>query len=1295
MSGFFISVYRFFHHYKWIFFTFLTLFIVLIIFFATKIRLEEDITKTANENLSQNRYEYVVRNFKFADKLIVHFSLADSNKEVDPELLISAAESVRNSLLSRLDSTYIRQVVLQLNVSMLDTVQNVIYKHLPLFLNDADYRSIDSLMDADHLHALLKSNYRLLMTPASMILKQQIVKDPLGMNHMGLEKIRVLQTDDRFILYNGCVFSADKKHLLMFITPANPSTETNKNATLISTLKSIITTVSPDKSKVFIDFYGYAATAVGNAYQIKFDIILTLLIAVILIFLLLGWYFKNLLIPLLGFIPAFFGGGLALVILYLVKGKISFIALGIGSVILALIIDYALYMVNHYRRKKSIEQVLEDMSHTILICSITTIGVFLCLIFLDSEVLHDLGWFAVISVFGASLSALIILPQFFSKHILPVEKSNSTRNFIERIAEIDFGKKIWILTGLAIAGLFSLFVTNKVSFEQDLNSLNYMSEPLKNAERRLEQISKGGFKEIYIVSTGKDLNEALERNEIVQRKLERLKVSDKIYDFSGINAPELSDSAQNNRLYKWIGFWNTNRKELLFTRLDKEFKLLGYNDKAFTGIKLMLNTDYSSIPAKRMKALYSVLFSDWINQTPELTMISSTAKVTEKEKQNVYRAFSGDPHLVIFDRQNLATQFVLTVKHDFELLISLSMLIVTLLLLISLGRIELTIITSLPMFFSWLITLGFMGITAIKFNIFNIIISTFIFGLGVDYSILMMRGLLYQYRTGINDMKTYQTSVLLSSATTLIGVGVLFFAKHPALNSIALISIVGITSVVFISLSYQPLIARWILLNPQKKKSYPITARIIFHSIFIIWIPVFLNKAFLTIYNNLINPVLPFRKRRKLEIFHQVVGFLSRLFIKINFPWHFWIENPDPHNFRKPSIIICNQQSLFDIPALFRLHYKIVLVSNQGDHLTWYSGTFISSSYFVSLNGNVDDSILTLKKLVDEGYSLVFHSERNPSLNKDIQQFSSDVSYFAEKLCLDIIPVLIYGGDDSHSNGNFFGKPGRLFIKTLPAIKLEDKTFGDNLLERATLISRYFNKEYKFFRTTHNTPANNALNLRLNYLFKGPVLEWYLRVKMAMENNFDIYCTYLPRQGEILDLGCGYGYISYMLMLTSDERTITGVDYDKKKITIAENGYLLNNMISFVAADVLNYPITPKNGFLFGDVLHYLSYQQQESLLKDCINNLRPGGVILIREGNSDKKKQHKITKITEFFSTKIIRFNKTQDNTKKLYFTSAQKLIRIAEESGLIFEIIDQKRITSNDFFILRKPLNPDLFDF
>jgi predicted exporter/1-acyl-sn-glycerol-3-phosphate acyltransferase/2-polyprenyl-3-methyl-5-hydroxy-6-metoxy-1,4-benzoquinol methylase len=1289
MSGLFISIYRFFYHHRWFFFLLLVLLVGLILLFASKIRLEEDISKVTSGNNSLSRYGYVIRNFKFADKLIVHFSQKDTSAEADPELLISVAQSLRNSLLSRLDSTIIRNVFLQFDDSVFDVVQNLIDKHLPLFLNDSDYTVIDSLMQKNPLESLLQSNFKILVSPASLALQQRIVKDPLGIFGMAFKKIRSLQSDDHYTLYNGCVFSQDKKHLLMFITPANASSETKKNSILVSQLnKDIESMGSGHATPVNIEYYGYAATGVGNAIQIKKDIILTLCIAIVLIFLLLGWYFRNLLIPLLGFIPAFFGGGLALVIMYLVKGKISFIALGIGSVILGLIIDYALYLVNHYRKKKSVEKVIADMTHTILICSITTIGVFISLTFLESSVLHDLGWFASISVLGASLSSLIILPQFFTKFILPAENEIIRITIIDRIAAIDFGKNIWLLTGLAFAGIFSLFVTNKVMFEKDLNSLNYMPEALKNAERHIEQISDSKLKDVYIVSTGKDINDALRWNEIVQKKLETLKKQGKIHDYSGISTLLLSDSMQSERLHKWNEFWTSKRKALLISQLVNEGKRTGFNEKAFSGIRSMLNITFSPIPSSQSKALRNLLFSDWINETPKMTMISEIAKVTDSEKQFIYKTFPDEPYLVIFDRQNLTTRFVLTVKHDFELLITLSMVFVSLLLLISFGRIELTFITSLPMFFSWLLTLGFMGITGIRFNIFNIIISSFIFGLGVDYSILMMRGLLNQYRTGVNDMKTYQISILLSSATTLIGVGALFFAKHPALNSIALISMFGIISVVIISLSYQSMITRWLLMNPQKRRSFPMTATNILYTLFIIWTPCLLITILLIIYGRLINPILPLQKNRKQETFHRILSFLSRRYVKMNFSLRYVVENKGGETFQKPAIIIANRQSFIEIPALLGLHPKIVVLTGDRLYSHWLFGPVAKLAGFILLAESIEDYLPLIKQRIDDGYSILIFTEAHSSPCDPIQQFHIDVFYIAEKLNLDILPILSFGSDAALTKEVFRGKPTRFFNEILPRITPENLTFGDNYSERAKQVCLYYRKEYLKFKTRHNTPAYNALNLRLNYLFKGPVLEWYLRVKMVLESNFDSYCQLLPARGNILDLGCGYGYISYMLKLTSDERIITGVDYDEKKITIANHGYLKDYRVSFINADITEYNITPMDGFLLGDVLHYLSYDKQESILKNCIRNLNPGGVILIREGNAEKKKRHERTIFTEFFSTRIIRFNKTQDGTGRLYFTSAQKLIRIAEEYGLTFEIIDQKKITSNNFFVMRIPL-------
>src|SRR6187397_642132 len=120
-------------------------------------------------------------------------------------------------------------------------------------------------------------------------------------------------------------------------------------------------------------------------------------------------------------------------------------------------------------------------------------------------------------------------------------------------------------------------------------------------------------------------------------------------------------------------------------------------------------------------------------------------------------------------------------------------------LLLMYGRIELTLVSFIPMFISWVWILGIMALAGIQFNIINIIVSALIFGLGDDYSLFIMDGLLQEYKTGRKNLSSFKSSIFLSAITTIAGLGVLIFAKHPALRSFAGISIIGILCVVIMS----------------------------------------------------------------------------------------------------------------------------------------------------------------------------------------------------------------------------------------------------------------------------------------------------------------------------------------------------------------------------------------------------------------------------------------------------------------------------------------------------------------
>jgi 2-polyprenyl-3-methyl-5-hydroxy-6-metoxy-1,4-benzoquinol methylase len=269
------------------------------------------------------------------------------------------------------------------------------------------------------------------------------------------------------------------------------------------------------------------------------------------------------------------------------------------------------------------------------------------------------------------------------------------------------------------------------------------------------------------------------------------------------------------------------------------------------------------------------------------------------------------------------------------------------------------------------------------------------------------------------------------------------------------------------------------------------------------------------------------------------------------------------------------------------------------------------------------------------------------------------------------------------SKSDFLLKNGPVTVKYLPKIKADDATWGANYSERTKLISRYFKSEYEKLRAATEIPVYFREQLIYNYIYKGPVLEWYMRIKTKMENNYALFHELLPEKGRILDIGCGYGFMSYMLHFLAPEREILGLDYDEDKIITAQHGYLKGAQLNFECVDVTQYQFDNYDAFLISDVLHYLTPEQQEQVLAECINKLNPGGIIVVRDGDLDLEKKHERTKLTEFFSTKVVGFNKTQN---KLTFFSSSRMREIVAKYGATMEQIDNTKYLSNVIFIIKK---------
>ena len=395
------------------------------------------------------------------------------------------------------------------------------------------------------------------------------------------------------------------------------------------------------------------------------------------------------------------------------------------------------------------------------------------------------------------------------------------------------------------------------------------------------------------------------------------------------------------------------------------------------------------------------------------------------------------------------------------------------------------------------------------------------------------------------------------------------------------------------------------------------------------------------------------------------------------------IINPQNETLEKPAIIICNHQSHIDLALTLMLHPKLIVFTNDWVWNSIFYGRIVKMADFYPASHGYETAIEKVRALMQDGYSVLIFPEGTRSISGDILRFHKGAFFLAEQLKVDIQPWLIHGAGDCVTKGDFHFKEGALTLKYLPRIRSDDERFGNGYKERSKRICSLMRNEYELLRQEQETVDYFRPRLIKNYIFKGPVLEWYCKIKVGLESNYKLFESYLPKQGKIVDVGCGYGFLPLMLSFTGNKREIVGIDYDEEKIGIAANCISRSDKVNFVCADVTQYEYEHADAFVISDVLHYLSAEQQAEVISRCANKLNKNGTMIIRDADADKKKRHLGTRYTEAFSTNS-GFNKTKEGG--LHFTSASLIKKTLDTFPFLeYEIIDNTKLTSNIIFIIR----------
>ena len=1241
----------------------------------SKLNLEEDISATLPQGAEFKELNSFLTQNKLNNQIAFVLDVENlTENEVD-----NLADSLTNFLNTNY-TDYLESFTYYSDIGVKE-FYSFFYNQIPEYFSEELQDSLQKRTSERAIDGILKDAYKKIQSPQGNITVPYILKDPFSLTPIILNQIQLGQ-DDNYQQKNGITYSANGKSIFFFST-LKDSIQKNNAAQIVfaEKLKDFKSIWNAKFPKNQFDYFSPFLIAVANATQVKIDTNLTLGIFIVFTLLLLFIYYRKWSTPIYFLLPAFFGLLFSLGTIGWFKGNISAISIAAGAIVLGIILDYAFHFFTHYKHSKSLEETVNDIALPLFTGSFTTVLAFLALQFTNSTILKDFGLFAALSLLGAAFFTVVVLPIVLKITNFSFGKSSEKQLFKKSIKlPFKISSKVYFLI-IAVFTVFFFYQSKNISFDSNIDNLGFHPKEFKDSEERIFKLNPENEKKVFLFAKSKNLEEAKKNNLILFKKLQKTPNVKQVSSSAQFFYPEKIKEKNSKR---WKLFWSENKVEV-FKNIDKYALKYGFEISAFNEFKNLVNNQI--LASKNEEAFLKELGIDKLANTSseEITFIT-TLVVSKENKAEVLKSIEKIEGIDILDRSAMASSLLEIIRKDFNFILLITSLIVFLTLLLVYGRIELALVVFIPMLVSWIWIVGLAALLGIQFNFVNIIITTFIFGLGDDFSIFISDGILNKYKYGKNLLSTYKTAIILSAITTIVGTGVLILAKHPAVYSIGFISVLGMICILFISLTLQPILYKWLIFNRLEKNRSPWTLTsylVSAFAYFYFFIGCMLGSVIAFLF-----ALIPMSKKKKRQGMATILhyGGASLIYIMFNVTKKFF--NRDVLNLEKPSILIANHSSVLDILLTLTISPKVLLVTNNWVYNSPFFGYLVRTAGFV-LNSDLENNLDSIQEKINDGYSIMIFPEGTRSKTGEIARFKKGAFFLAEKLNLDITPVLIHGAHYTMSKSDFQLKNSWLNVKFLERISPEQFQ-AENYSKRTKLVAKHFKNEHRKFSYEMENTAFLKEPIFYNYVYKGPILEWYFRIKYKLEEKkYNAYEASLNHHFafdealDILNLGCGYGFLDYFLFLKNKKRNILGVDYDEEKIMLANNNYIKNKNINFKQGDLRNYSFEKQYDVIFVmDVLHYFSAENQEKILIQSIENLNQNGILFIRDGVSNLAEKHKKTKLTEFFSSKF-GFNKKDE---AFHFFDQAFIENLAKKYHLKLEMTSHSENTSNMLFKLVK---------
>ena len=831
MTSLCIRIYHFFRNHCAAFWLSMVALFVFFGFFASRIHLEEDLNKLMPSSKNPDgTTKLAFSSLRVKDKTYILFH---GRKGTDPQKIADVCDAFVDSLQAANKRLGKGQSVISdifCTISDDDLMNGVDYmeKHFPAYIDTTLYSHVDTMLTVPHFQQQMAQNASDMEGSFGENFPELIQMDPIGLRNELLREMmpssqkssgaKAKGSKGDYTIIDSHIFVPDSTVCLALITPRATSFNTGGTTKLFEMLNTEIAKFEKAHPDVAVSYHGTPASGYYNSSTIKHDLTTTLLGSLVLVMLFIFVCYRNWdTLPLL-LLPVVFGTLFGLAMMYFIKGEFSLLALGIGAIVLGVAMSYVLHILTHYKYVTDPEQVLRDEVKSVSLGCITTIGSFIGLIFIQNELLRDFGLFASFAILGTTAFSLTYLPQLLDTKVNRI--NHKAFAIIDRINNYPFDRNKPLIITICVITVICIgaYLFHGIHFDSDLDNLGYKAPEVTNSSALLREKTSGNNSSTTFAASGKTMEEAIANFGILRTKLDSLKRLGLVASYTPTDRIFIPLAEQQQRIRAWKAFWTPERQARVRQLIAQTAPADGFESDAFDPFFESVSANYAPDKLYNANVVPRGFQSMLMERTYDGQYLCFTSVSYNKaEQQNggykkICDAVAKDPRLLVLDTAYYTTDNLMKLNNDFNVLQWVSMAFVFIVLLLSFhGNWRYTLLGFMPIVLSWLIVLGAMDIFGMQFNLINIIISTFIFGIGVDYSIFVMNGLIGQKE---NDhlLAYHKTAILFSAIVLVVTVGSMLFAQHPAIRSVGFATLVGLLSAVILAYVLQPAIYRWLKL---------------------------------------------------------------------------------------------------------------------------------------------------------------------------------------------------------------------------------------------------------------------------------------------------------------------------------------------------------------------------------------------------------------------------------------------------------------------------------------------------